>query len=1125
MPTFFDKEITEKYNDKETLKTVLTTFFGNYKQNELEILIGNNSINQEQFSNILRALKSTNGAGYFESVPERNDTLDISVYRNKNKLSQLKNFRITIPDALKIQEHCKSDSLKQSEVKCVYQKKKPINRVNISDYNIIINHKEEKNLERNDREMRDYLDLLKLHSNKYSLIYKTYRMKNRYSFLSTGTYMYGGCRFRLRLDITMIKQTDEPCQQFIKSGVMNKENQYEIELEFVEVENISDDVGDVDDVDVDTLFDEYKYLEKIITKIICMKNNYPYIISKAQEDSIKIDYLEAISSLKSGINSFINPRPVSLELQHLKKIKKNYCVTDKADGVSKLLYINGGGELYLIDYNMRFYKTEITCPTEELHDTIINGEYLNLDKDKNLINLFMAYDIYYYNGDDVSGSEFRNTDNNDNNDRYSKLQDAISIIATCSEVAGRQLDETVYPEGHMPIKVQNPGIVIRMKKFEFVDDKKNIFECSKTIWDKYTGGEYKEGSADGGVVGGGGGGGESKGAGGGGGDGISPYKLDGLIYTPTNVGVGNFLGKTWFSNYKWKPEYDNTIDFLIKEDKVGIRSVPISEIGSNCYEFEYIKYKTFTLNVGYNVPKDKYCSQFDSHTNNYISRKFTPSNPTLGNAHVAKLEIDSHTNNIYGNEYDHETGMWGNTRDRIRGDTIVEFAYINSDIAGQDEFNWMPVRTRYDKTKEYKNFKLTGEGRPNYGNNHYTANSVWNNIFNPVTESMITTGKGISSNSIYYMRDLTKKRAESNLINLQTYHNRIIKGECLLNYATKMVKLAKRLLIGDLVEEIFKDEGVGIQVEVFKTKLQGNKDLKSIIMDNDLQDLLSEIGADAKFNRDELKAYLFKLIHPNKINLLDMGSGKAGDLYKWDKYGINNVVGIELSADNIYNKTDGACERYVQYCKSKQDESIDCTFLEGDGGKTDFGLEEVIPIQFDIISFMFSIHYMINGDEMYDNINKYLKPGGLLVGACMDSTKISGQDIMEGKTEDGELLWKIKKNRDKLDVYIQTIGQTIKENVVNMTELISNFSTKCGLNEISVYNFDAFDKMPQNIKGYAKKLYNKMSLIEQNLSKMYNLFILKRGDCGEEIKGDCSESSSGISGFSTLIGSSKGSSN
>ena len=50
------------------------------------------------------------------------------------------------------------------------------------------------------------------------------------------------------------------------------------------------------------------------------------------------------------------------------------------------------------------------------------------------------------------------------------------------------------------------------------------------------------------------------------------YKLDGLIFQPINLAVGQdypgqnvkFIGKRWQANFKWKPEEHNTIDFKVK---------------------------------------------------------------------------------------------------------------------------------------------------------------------------------------------------------------------------------------------------------------------------------------------------------------------------------------------------------------------------------------------------------------------------------------------------------------------------------------------------------------------------------------------------------------------------------
>lgn len=60
--------------------------------------------------------------------------------------------------------------------------------------------------------------------------------------------------------------------------------------------------------------------------------------------------------------------------------------------------------------------------------------------------------------------------------------------------------------------------------------------------------------------------------------------------------------------------------------------------------------------------------------------------------------------------------------------------------------------------------------------------------------------------------------------------------------------------------------------------------------------------------------------HPGE-QLLDLGVGKAGDLRKWADAGLHFVFGIDLSHDNIENRKDGACARYLglfRYSDSKQ---------------------------------------------------------------------------------------------------------------------------------------------------------------------------------------------------------------
>ena len=49
------------------------------------------------------------------------------------------------------------------------------------------------------------------------------------------------------------------------------------------------------------------------------------------------------------------------------------------------------------------------------------------------------------------------------------------------------------------------------------------------------------------------------------------YRIDGLIYLPTLLPVKaeldrksvDYIGGTWYHNFKWKPPEENTIDFQV----------------------------------------------------------------------------------------------------------------------------------------------------------------------------------------------------------------------------------------------------------------------------------------------------------------------------------------------------------------------------------------------------------------------------------------------------------------------------------------------------------------------------------------------------------------------------------
>ena len=128
---------------------------------------------------------------------------------------------------------------------------------------------------------------------------------------------------------------------------------------------------------------------------------------------------------------------------------------------------------------------------------------------------------------------------------------------------------------------------------------------------------------------------------------------------------------------------------------------------------------------------------------------------------------------------------------------------------------------------------------------------------------------------------------------------------------------------------------------------------------------------------------------------------------------------------------------------------------------------------FDTSSIQFSIHYFFksetNVDNYLDNVSRTLKQGGKFVGTCLDGNRVFSRlsDTNNiSSFEKDTLLWKISKKYDssvfpndasslgmKIDVYVESIGNTTEEYLVNM----NYFVEKCkefGLELVEIQSFE-----------------------------------------------------------------------
>ena len=253
------------------------------------------------------------------------------------------------------------------------------------------------------------------------------------------------------------------------------------------------------------------------------------------------------------------------------------------------------------------------------------------------------------------------------------------------------------------------------------------------------------------------------------------YKTDGLIFTPRASSVApqtERIGSTWTTVYKWKPANQNSIDFLVRfnEKSLNTKGEEVQQgdlyVGRNATDiFVYPREMMTGEYVPHKLPED-----FQLTSARRVPSLFQPSTPRDPDAYKILIPMNKFPVDEEGN--------------KVEDNTIIECAFDT------DTHMWTVMRTRYDKTYEYK-----VQGKPQYGNDVVTANSIWTSMHVPVTIEMLkmhTTSPidDTTEDDMYYRDDLSRDSrimkqvyAFHNRIKEDLYKNYIKRGDTLLELA------------------------------------------------------------------------------------------------------------------------------------------------------------------------------------------------------------------------------------------------------------------------------------------------------------------------------------------------------
>jgi hypothetical protein len=1081
----------EQFNRLVKLFYEQRLFLDSYQvNNELEVRFGTKDIKRltkNDYDNVVKTLKSfgfisLNPTG-IPSLRIKNEFLDNITGRFK-----MSDIRTQIDGLVGIQNYCKSNDIrsvyKSTSLYVEFLNKKPlINPVNkkmirpvdINDFNFRVSLQSEERVKKG----------IENH-----IIQNWRKSKKEFRYLNRVTFEHPD--FPVRVDLSISKSGNKgkdkrgfsyivPVYTLEESNVFNNPESYEIEIE---VNNRLIGPGTAFQTPDQLLV----ALRKVIKYILAGIQGTMYPISVNEMNGISMDYMKMIwgdeyePARRITSQNFIGPNSITLQLTNIApidensvipNIRKDFIVTEKADGERHLMYISNTGKIYFISTNMDIKFSGAKTLNEDCFNTLFDGELITHDKNGEFINLYAAFDIYFHKNKDIRHYTFMLREQEQDVykcrfyllEKLGQIVNPISIVDNITKFSEKQTSKSLLENKEIsPIRFM-------IKKFYPMSTKQTIFDGCKAILEKEK-------------------------------QGLFEYETDGLIFTHMFYGVGStVIGKagpktkvTWEWSFKWKPPQYNTIDFLVTTLKNATGEDVVKSIYEDgltmTKEVQYDEYKVIELRCGFNEKYDGYINpcqdiiddnlpeykpRFEEQagkSNDYVPKRFYPTEPYDPNAGICNLMLRMDDSGA--------KQMFTKSGEVITDNTIVEFSY---DIdSPEHDWRWKPLRVRHDKTAKLR------RGEKEYGNSYKVCNENWKSIHpsGRIDENMLMTGMDIPditvSEDVYYNTPAGKMKTQG----LKNFHNLYVK-KLLINGAAK----------------------------------QGD-------------------------------------------NLIDLACGKAGDLPKWIAAKLSFVFGIDYSKDNLENRIDGACVRYLKARKlnkhmpyalfvhgnssfnirdgsallnDKAKQIAAAVF--GNGPKESDKIGKGVARQygkgdtgFNVCSCQFAFHYFFETPDtlkgFLKNVAQCTKINGYFIGTCYDG-KILFDKLKRIKTGDsiqlvdqGKKVWEVIKDYGsdtfednsssigyKINVYQESINQYISEYLVNFNyfdRIMESYGFKVisreeanemGLPEGSGLFRELFINMLDEIKRnkFKESLYGEapnMTTIEKEISFINRYFIYKK---------------------------------
>lgn len=667
-----------------------------------------------------------------------------------------------------------------------------------------------------------------------------------------------------------------------------------------------------------------------------------YVIPASEKAQVMSEYsaLVNVNSRPGAPVVAAGPKLVTLERDHVATGLAGYAVTEKADGEHRLVFVSSQRRVYTLDdrLNVRFTGRTLPQPDaaqkaaagsapqhqQDLAMTLVEGEMLPRRPGAPVATILL-FDAFFVGGDSVAQLPLMST-----------VAGAAAGVggaaktpaapAAAAKTPAAEIQSRLAAAEAVAVALSAPGSLdVRVKAFYPI---RTSDPADLAVAVRSVFDRERVGAYD--------------------------YPTDGLIFTPAALAVGASeaggkakLFGTWKKAYKWKPPEFNTIDFLVRmrpSERVTSEDGSLAKV-ADLYvaaALPYLRPITSLMYLSNHIPVN-----FSGARRKLVPQLFQPADaPT---AHVAVLPATSPEDKCFALE-----------GDEIMDDSIVEFRF---NAAAKQ---WQPLRVRHDKTEKYARTGDVGGA----ANKLETALSVWRSIQSPVTAETLTSMISASPTDVGVLQQQQEQDGEQEDDEEQEEEEQQAASG---TYYARRSTLAKAM------------------------RLFHNRWVKG--------------------------KHLLMSLRGRASSLVDFGCGRAGDLNKWAEMSLTRVLGLDLYASNLQDQADGAHVRALAFLRGTRPsqgvprmaflpldlrrpldvEAIDDQNGDREAARVLFGIVKPAErdlrsfhgfarMPFDVVSCQFAVHYFFESAETLagftHNLVRFLRPGGYLVGTCLDGARV-----------------------------------------------------------------------------------------------------------------------------------------